>query len=337
MENTNQASQASVRDPQTYIDLADSTYLSLMRGGKYKDIVTGMVNLGDYSLRNQMLIQNQRPDATKVNNMNGWNYRKRHIVKGSESIKILAPQFDKTISTDAAGNVVEKTSNFVTGYNVNSVFDISQTEGEPLKEWITDKTLTEHPAIVESALKDALNNYTFAEGQIETDGILDTRQRTITLKSGLDEKSKLAALIRQIAAALVVGRNRERFQGLRAEQLPNVTAIEISAAANVVARKLGLEGGNLAEPDITKMSDEDLQKFSNNIGVIRSISQLMITGVENALSANATEKKLEAAKASEAVNADPIASAATTTTVTAKTTTKTTDKSKTKAVAEMGG
>jgi len=328
MENT---SQAPKRTPQEYVDLADSTYLSLMRDGKYKDIVGGMVNLGDYSLRNQMLIQQQRPSATKVNNMNGWNYRKRHIVKGSESIKIIAPVFDKTITTDAAGNVTEKTSDFVTGYNVNSVFDISQTDGEPLKEWITDKTLEENPTLIEAALKDTLNSYTFNEGQIDADGMLDTRNRTITLKSGMDEKQKLSTLVRQIAAALVVGRNRDRFQGLRQEQLPNVTAVEVSAAANVVARKLGLDGGSLSEPDISNMSDEDLQKFSNNIGVVRSISQLMIKGIENALAAQAAEQKLEAARASEAAAKEQ--STTTTTTKTTKTRTKTT----TKSMAEMGG
>jgi hypothetical protein len=335
MENTNQTAQTPKHDPQKFIALADNTYLSLMKDGRYTEIVAGLINLGDYSLRNQMLIQQQRPNATKVNNMNGWNFRKRHIVKGSESIKILAPVFDKIVYTNADGKITEKTSDFVTGYNVNSVFDISQTDGEPLKEWITDTTLEEHAALVESALKDTLNGYTFAEGGIDADGILNTRQRTITLKSGMDEKPKLAALIRQIAAALVVGRNRDRFQGLRAEQLPNATAIEVSAAAGIVAGKLGLEGGNLTEPDITKMTDEDLQKFSNNIGVIRSISQLMIKGIENALSANATEKKLEAARAEEAAvaaNAEPP-----TTTTTTKTTTKTTAKSNARAVAEMGG
>jgi len=343
MENTN-ATPAAVpanalvttpkHDPQTYIDLADSTYLSAMREGRYADIVSGMVNLGDYSLRNQMLIQKQRPDATRVNNMNGWNYRKRHISRGSQSIKILAPVFDKTITTDAQGNIVEKTSNFVTGYDVNSVFDISQTEGEALKEWITDKTISEHPALVEAALRDTLKYYTFAEGQIDTDGQLDTRTRTITTKSGLDEKSKMAALIRQIAAALVVGRNRERFQGLRAEQLPNITAIEISAAASVVARKFGLEGGSLAEPDITKMTDDEINKFANNIGIARSISQIMISGVETALSKQAAEKKIEAARAAEA--AAP-ADTVTTTTTTTKSKTTTTTKSSGKAQAEMGG
>ncbi len=285
--------------------------------------------LGDYSLRNQILIQQQNPKATKVNTMNGWNYRKRHIVKGSESIKILAPVFDKTITTDTAGNIVEKTSNFVTGYNVNPVFDISQTDGEPVKDWITDKTLTAQAALVETALKDTLSSYTFKEGNIETDGALDTRERTITVKSGLDEKAKLAVLIRQIAAALVVGRNRDKFQGLRSDKVPNLTAIEVSAAANIVARKLGLDGGALAEPDITKMTDDDLQKFSNNIGVVRSISQLMITGIENAISSDAAAKKLEALKATES------AATATTTTTTTTKTTRTT--ARTKAVAEMGG
>ena len=287
-----------------------------------------MGKFGEYSLRNQILIQNQMPKATRVNNMNGWNYRKRYIVKGSQSIKIIAPVFDKTITTDASGNIVEKTSDFVTGYTVNSVFDISQTDGELLKEWIADNTLTEHCDIVETALKDILSGYVFNEGNIEIDGILDTHQRTITLKSGINEKSKIAVLINQIAAALVIGRNRDNFQGLRVEQLSNIVTVEISAAANIVAGKLGLENFNLVEPDISKISDEDLHKFSNNLGVIRSISQIMIRGIENALSADATKKELETIKLNDlATNVE--------TTVSDKVT-RTTAKSRTKAVAEMG-
>jgi len=329
MENTNIPPKHSA---ENMVTLADNAYLSLMKTGHYQDIVKGMANLGDYSLRNQMLIQQQRPDATKVNNMNGWNFRKRHIVKGSESIKILAPVFDKTVTTDAAGNIAEKTSDYVTGYNVNSVFDISQTEGEPLREWITGKTLAEQYALVEAALKDTLNGYTFAEGNIEADGMLDTRKRTITLKSGLDNDAKINALIRQIAAALVVGRNRDRFQGLRAEQLPNITAVETSAIASVVARKLGLDGGKIAAPDFSKMSDEDIQKFSANVGVVRSISQLMIKGVENALSADAAEKKLAAIQVSEAAKEEYKAAV---TAITTRTTTRTTERSRTRVQAEM--
>lgn len=329
MENT--TIQAPKRDPQSYVEQADNAYLTAIRSGNYAQIISDMGNLGDYSLRNQMLILSQNASATRVNTMNGWNYRKRHITRGSESIKILAPVFDKTITSGADGNIVEKTSDYVTGYNVNPVFDISQTEGEPLLEWITDKTLADNYAVVEAALKDALNYYTFAEGEIETDGMLDTRTRTITLKSGLDKEAKLSTLVRQIAAALVVGRNRDKFQGLKSEQVPNITAVETSAIASIVARKLGMTSGKVVEPDFSKMSDEEVQKFSANIGVVRSISQLMIKGIENALSAEATEKRLAEIVAKEAT-----AKAATvTTTTTTRTTRKTTEKSSTRAQAEM--
>jgi hypothetical protein len=331
MENT--TTQAPKRDPQSYVEQADSAYLTAIRSGNYAQIISDMGNLGDYSLRNQMLILSQNPNATRVNTMNGWNYRKRHITRGSESIKILAPVFDKTITSGADGNIVEKTSDYVTGYNVNPVFDISQTEGEPLLEWITDKTLADNYAVVEAALKDALNYYTFAEGEIETDGMLDTRTRTITLKSGLDKEAKLSTLVRQIAAAVVVGRNRDKFQGLKSEQVPNITAVETSAIASIVARKLGMTNGKVVEPDFSKMSDEEVQKFSANIGVVRSISQLMIKGIENALSAEATEKRLAEIAAKEA--AAKAEAGTVTTTTTTRTTRKTTEKSSTRAQAEM--
>ena len=94
-----------------------------------------------YSLGNIMLILWQKPTATRVAGYRAWQKMNRHVRKGEKGIAILAPCVynDKTDTT--------KTRVF---FKAVYVFDISQTDGEPLPDinWRT----TEQNAELQSAL-----------------------------------------------------------------------------------------------------------------------------------------------------------------------------------------
>lgn len=331
MENAATNNTGNKYNPQEFVSLADKAYLDTIKNGGYKDIIAGMANLGDYSLRNQMLILNQLPTATKVNTMNGWNYQKRSILKGSQSIKILAPVFDSVVKTEN-GNVVTKQSDYASGYKISFVFDISQTESKNLDEIRSEsESLELNYDVISKALKETLKSYEFKTADIEGDGMLDTRRRTVTLKNGMDKEQTLRTLIDQVAAALVLGRDRNKFRGLKSDALPEITAIEITAVSNIVARRLGLEGGKIQEPDFKDMNDEDIDKFSGNINLIRSVSQIMIQNAENAMGEALAMDKIAqeqaAAENAPGVEAEPQEKS--------KTTVKTTTRTKVKAQAEM--
>ena len=80
-----------------------------------------------YSLGNQLLIALQRPDATYVEGFNTWLKLGRHVVKGEKGIRIVVPHRRKAIA-DPGESDDEAVFGFGTGY----VFDVSQTDGEPL-------------------------------------------------------------------------------------------------------------------------------------------------------------------------------------------------------------
>jgi N-terminal domain of anti-restriction factor ArdC len=82
-----------------------------------------------YSLGNQLLIAMQRPDATRVAGFHAWRKLGRHVRKGEKGIAIMVPHV--RTSTDDDGTEARRVSSFGTGY----VFDVSQTEGEPLPEF----------------------------------------------------------------------------------------------------------------------------------------------------------------------------------------------------------
>lgn len=83
----------------------------------------------DYSLNNCMLIAMQCPEATHVAGFKAWKQLGRQVRKGEHSIKIMAPMVVK--QRDDNG---EETDETITLFRAVSVFDISQTDGEPLPE-----------------------------------------------------------------------------------------------------------------------------------------------------------------------------------------------------------
>lgn len=82
-----------------------------------------------YSLGNQLLITAQRPDATRVAGFQAWLKLGRHVRKGEKGIKIIVPRTGKIQSEDGSEE------RLLTGFGVGHVFDIRQTEGDPLPEF----------------------------------------------------------------------------------------------------------------------------------------------------------------------------------------------------------
>lgn len=107
-----------------------------------------------YSLNNTLLILAQKPDATLVAGYNAWHRNfNRHVDKGEKGLIILAPVTNKITQlmdkADEDGNPVldengdpikeERVINQLR-FTTTTVFDISQTSGEPLPSLIHNLT-----------------------------------------------------------------------------------------------------------------------------------------------------------------------------------------------------
>lgn len=107
-----------------------------------------------YSLNNTLLILAQKPDATLVAGYNAWRHNfNRHVDKGERGLIILAPVTSKITQlmdkADEDGNPIldengdpikeERVINQLR-FTTTTVFDISQTSGEPLPSLIHNLT-----------------------------------------------------------------------------------------------------------------------------------------------------------------------------------------------------
>ena len=110
--------------------------------------------LHDYSYRNTLLIKRQCPEATKVAGYRTWQEEfDRHVKEGESAIWIWAPiittrcpecenspSYHEQTGCEYDETPPEEWSEGLVGFKPAPVFDVSQTEGEPLSELETAAT-----------------------------------------------------------------------------------------------------------------------------------------------------------------------------------------------------
>ncbi len=138
-------------EAEEMIHRIDEGVKAVFESERYKEYLKFASKFTDYSARNTMLINMQRPDATLVAAFGKWKELGRHINKGETGIAIFAPAPYKTnqyIETqkpafDEYGNKLynedgtekmETVETPITGmaFKTVYVFDVSQTDGKEL-------------------------------------------------------------------------------------------------------------------------------------------------------------------------------------------------------------
>lgn len=166
-----------------------------------------------YSASNQMLIMLQTGGkATRVAGFRAWQEKfDRTVNKGEKAIAILAPRMATVAEKDAKGKPVldakgkaKKTKRPI-GFTTASVFDVSQTSGEPLPEIETE--LSETPPAgflddMESAAQAAGYAVRYEEMNSHANGTAqgwtDPRSKEIVIDSALSEGSVAATLAHEL-------------------------------------------------------------------------------------------------------------------------------------------
>lgn len=154
-----------------------------------------------YSFNNQMLIYIQKPDATKVNSYKRWQELGRQVRKGEKGLGIFAPMTRRVTKEEADGSETERRA--LIGFRIVSVFDISQTDGEPIAEQPLPVLLDgEAPAGLWAAVEGLIQDkgYTVERGDCRgANGYTDPRAHKVMVRDDVTEAQAVKTLIHEMA------------------------------------------------------------------------------------------------------------------------------------------
>ena len=99
------------------------------------ECLRAMARFHTYSFGNVLLISTQRPTATQVAGWRGWNELGRRIKQGEKGILIFAPILSEPkqpSNADTNSSETAEPQQELLGFRQVRVWDVSQTEGEPV-------------------------------------------------------------------------------------------------------------------------------------------------------------------------------------------------------------
>ncbi len=242
-----------------------------------------------YSFSNQMLIAMQtKSQATRVAGFKTWQGMNRQVRKGEKGIAILAPKTIRKDATDSAGKPIvgpdgkPAKKSVVIGFTAVSVFDVSQTDGEPLPDGESMTTLSEEPppgfqedltaAITESGYA---VSYDDIPGSAR--GFTDPHSHRVVIRSGMSEANQVNTLAHELGH-IKVG-HIERLDEYHSGHNGNRGAFEVEAESisYVLCRNQGMSpdvgdksgryvaGWGNTDPEAVRRSAEHVQKTVKTI------------------------------------------------------------------------
>ena len=221
----------------------------------------------EYSLGNQLLIAMQRPDATHVAGFHAWLKLGRHVLRGEKGIKILVPHVRKVTNDEGSEE------RHVTGFGAGYVFDVSQTDGEPLPTH--DVPTLEGEAGQE--LWDGLSRFADREGV------------TVRIAEPQDLPTETMGYYQPAIKEIVVGAysQRQRTKTLAHELGHHIARVDDRAEnecvaegiAYIVCAHFGIDTGERSFPYVAGWA-KDKAVLKNVLSTIQAASATLIEGVE---------------------------------------------------------
>lgn len=291
---------------QQIVEQLEKGVSEVFESDQYKQYLQVMSKFHSYSYNNILLIAMQCPGATMVAGYESWQRLfKRHVSKGEKAIKILAPcPYKKIILQDvtdpvthqpirdAQGNIVkEKVQIMVPAFRPVSVFDVSQTEGEPLPEMATVQELIGEvdgfdtlQKIIENMAPCAVYHKDIEES---AKGYYYPAENEIVIKTGLSQQQEIKTMIHEIAHSLL--HNSEKMKDEKISR--NDMEVQAESVAFTVCSAIGIDTSDYSFGYIAGWSKgKEIKELKNALDLICDTASSMIFHIENKLTEKYEEK-----------------------------------------------
>lgn len=286
------------------IERIDEGVKAVFQSEKYKEYLKFASKFTDYSARNTLLINLQRPDATLVAAYGKWKQLGRQVERGQTGIEILAPVAYKTNqvleterpAVDEFGNQLynpdgtekmETVEKPMTGLAFKKVyvFDVSQTSGKELPDPVTELT-----GDIDSARKEAvfaaLKKVTgidieFKDIKGGAKGYYSATNNEIVIKSGMSDAQTLKTAFHEAAHNLL----HDPAKDIVTNKSPrNEKEVQAESVAFMVAERFGIDTSEYSFPYIASWSDgKQLEQLKSVLQEIQEAAKKISTEIESEL------------------------------------------------------
>ena len=284
---------------------------------KYHIYLNTMSKFHNYSFNNTLLIAMQRPDATLVAGYQTWKKKfNRQVQRGEKGIKIIAPAPIK--EKRRVEKVDEETQEIVIGddgqpeteiveritprFRVTTVFDVSQTEGEPLPTLGTTE-LEGNVVIYEDFMKglEELSPVPFRFEDIGNGAKGYYSEKYIAIQRDMSNAQTMKTAVHETAHAILHDRDIMQENGVSKDR--TTKEVEAESVAYVVCSHFGLDTSEYSFSYIAGWSsNKEMSELRNSMDTIRVTSSKLIEDITEKLIELRKEKAMEEEEIMESVS-----------------------------------
>jgi antirestriction protein ArdC len=257
-------------------DLLVSAVESLVNGEDWQKMLSVASRFHHYSANNVFMILRQRPDATRVAGYRTWQSLGRQVRKGERGLVILAPcRYTREVERD--DGTTEKVS-AVRGFTTTHVFDVSQTDGDPLPD--CGPSLLEGSGV--AGLWDLLAGqvkaagFTLERGDCAgANGRTDMTVRTVRVRDDVSEAQATKTLIHELAHVLL-HQDIATYFTCRGR-----CEVEAESVAYLVCQSVGLVSDGYSFPYIAEWSEGKSEVIQSTAARVLDAARRILAGLEN--------------------------------------------------------
>lgn len=289
------ASDEKVKElTQKLLDGVKQTFES----GNYRKYLEFVCSFHNYSLRNTILILAQNPNASLVAGFESWKKRSRYVKRGEKGIAIFAPskvkQKQRVPIYDEDGNrklnpdgtpVTEEKEQAFIKFIVTNVFDVSQTDGEPLPQICNELqgTVADYEKIFAAVKNICPYKIEFEQISSGRKGYCDYNHSRIAIKMGMSNEQIIKTLIHEFAHA-TLHNNSDKPKEQR--------EVEAESIAFIVSNYLGVDTSSYSFDYVANWSQGmELEQLQNVLESIQSTANQIINSLHEQFQ---TLEKIEA-------------------------------------------
>ena len=274
----------------------------LFESEKYKNYLSTMSKFHNYSFNNTLLIALQRPDASLVAGYQAWQKNfNRHVKRGEKGIRILAPapykikeERDKLdpvteeVMLDKDGMPqTEEVEVKIPAFRAVSVFDVSQTDGEPLPELEAKELLSTvegYEDFIRAVTHVAPVPIGFEDIPGTSKGYFNIGENRIAVQEGMSESQTLKTMVHETAHSMLHNKEVNREDILAPAKDRNTKEVEAESIAFTVCNHFGIDTSDYSFGYIAGWSSgKDMKELKSSLDTIRRTSSELITGIEEQL------------------------------------------------------